>query len=77
MICIAGMSGHKHQTSGLQQESTDIATDEHTARVYNRHQFETPDERLVKATSREVILPTQTAPEPSVDKDATIMHDIQ
>jgi hypothetical protein len=59
----------KHHTSAIHQESTDIATDEYTARVSNKLQIETPDQKLSKATSREVILPTQTIPESSTQNE--------
>jgi hypothetical protein len=62
-------SNMKHMISALNQESTDIATDENTARVSQKNVVETPNRHLYKTTSREVILNTNTIPESSVHND--------
>lgn len=58
----------KHMTSAIQQESTDFATDENTARV-SQKVFDTPDRNMPTTTSREVILNTQTIPESHTQND--------
>lgn len=62
-------SNKKHMISALNQESTDIATDENTARVSQKNVVETPDRQLYKTTSREVILNTNTILENSIQND--------
>ena len=59
---------NKHQSSALQQESTDIATDENTARVTVKPLGMTP-QKLHENGSREVILTTNTIPEISTQND--------
>lgn len=56
----------KHQASGLYQESTDIATDENTARKSNK-MTESPARSGLKTVSKEVVLDTaQTIREDSI-----------
>lgn len=48
----------------MYQESTDFATDGNTARVMNRKLNESPNQKLAKAASNEVILSTQLVQDP-------------
>lgn len=62
-------SNRKHFNSVLHQESTDIATDENTARFSVKPTLESPNQKLSKAVSKEVIMPTQTIPESSLQNE--------
>lgn len=63
-------SNKKHLSSAIQQESTDIATDENTARISHKAQYDSPEnQKLTKNTSREVIMNTHTIPESSMQND--------
>ena len=48
-----------HQTSAIHQESTDMATDENTARFDKKLNLETPGGKLTKDNSKEMLMNTQ------------------
>ena len=62
-------SNHQQITSVLHQESTEIATDQNTARVSLKAHVESLDQNLPTSASREMIMNTQTIPETSFHND--------
>uniref|UniRef100_A0A7S3NU71 Uncharacterized protein n=1 Tax=Euplotes crassus TaxID=5936 RepID=A0A7S3NU71_EUPCR len=62
-------TSNKHYKSIANQESTEFATDEKTARISVKRHFESMDQNLPTTDSREIVLNTQTVPDNSLQNE--------